>query len=84
MRMKLYLLPLLAVIGFTGVSLAQTGEVEKPAVVSAVAPVYPAIAEAARASGDVTVEVEINREGKVTAANPKSEIKLLGSVDITI
>lgn len=78
MRMKLYLLPLLAVIGFTGVSLAQTGEVEKPAVVSAVAPVYPAIAEAARASGDVTVEVEINREGKVTAANPKSGIKLLG------
>jgi TonB family protein len=69
---------LLAAVAFSSLIFAQSGEVEKPIVVSAVAPVYPAIAEAARASGNVTVNVEIDREGKVTAANSDSGIKLLG------
>jgi TonB family protein len=73
-----YLLLFLAVIALSSLVLAQTSESEQPVVVSAVVPVYPAIAEAARASGDVTVEVEIDRAGKVTAANSDGKIKLLG------
>lgn len=78
MRPRRYLMLLLAAIAFGSLAFAQSGESEKPVVVSAVTPVYPPIAEAARASGDVTVEIEIDGEGKVTAANSDSRIKLLG------
>jgi TonB family protein len=69
---------LLAVVALSGSVIAQTGEPEKPTVVSAAVPVYPVIAEAARAGGDVIVKVEIDREGKVTAAHSDGKIKLLG------
>jgi TonB family protein len=72
------LLLLLAVAALSSLVIAQTGEPEKPVVVSAAVPVYPAIAEAARAVGDVMVEVDIDREGRVTAAHSDGKIRLLG------
>ena len=71
---------LLAALAFGGWVSALPGGSEPPAVVSAVAPVYPAIAVAARASGEVMVEVEIDTEGSVTATNSDGKIKLLSRV----
>jgi TonB family protein len=42
---------------------------DRPAVVSAVAPVYPAIALAMNAKGEVLIEVTIDAKGKVVSAN---------------
>jgi len=44
--------------------------IERPDVVRVVIPAYPAIAAAKRISGVVLVDVEINTEGNVIAANP--------------
>ena len=47
-----------------------------PAVISAVAPVYPPIARTANATGDATVEVAIDRDGKVTQVESKGIVNL--------
>jgi TonB family protein len=52
------------------------------AVVSAVAPVYPAIAQAASATGDVVVAVEINKSGAVASARAISGHTLLQKVSV--
>lgn len=41
---------------------------EPPAVVSAVAPVFPPVAVAANISGDVVIEVDVNAAGEITSA----------------
>src|SRR6476620_1882107 len=51
-------------------------------VVSATAPVYPAIAYAAHQSGDVTVVTEINKSGDVTSARVESGPNLLRGVSV--
>ena len=48
-----------------------------PAVVTAVAPTYPAIAKASRVKGEVIVEVKIDAQGKVTSAAAVSGDELL-------
>jgi TonB family protein len=55
---------------------------EPPVVVSAVAPVYPAIAQSANASGDVSVTVDINKSGNVTLARANSGHTLLRKVSV--
>ena len=63
--------------------IAQGRTSEPPAVISAVAPVYPAIAQSVNASGDVVVTVEINRSGDVISARVDNGHALLlkASVD---
>lgn len=50
---------------------------EPPGVVAAAAPVYPAIAVAANAAGEVMVEVNIDADGNVSAADARSGHPLL-------
>jgi len=66
MKFQVFCLALLVVAGCVCVS-AQTSD--DVAVVAAVAPVYPAIAPAAHAIGDVTIDVKIDASGKVTTAH---------------
>ncbi len=47
---------------------SQSRIAEQPKVISAAAPVFPAIALAARQLGEVVVEVKIDSAGKVTSA----------------
>lgn len=54
-----------------------SSESDQPALILAVAPTYPGIARAARAEGEVTVEVKIDAAGKVTAATSVSGHPLL-------
>src|SRR3954449_1401500 len=51
-------------------------------VVSAVAPVYPAIALAAHGSGDVVVVTDINKSGDVTSAPVLSGHNLLQKISV--
>jgi len=53
-----------------------------PVVVAAVAPVYPPIAAAAIASGEVVVEVKIDGKGTVTSARAISGHPLLQAVSV--
>jgi len=50
---------------------------EQPVVVSAAAPIFPPIAAAARATGEVIVEVKINQAGEVTSAKTQGSHPLL-------
>jgi TonB family protein len=59
------------------IAVAKVRSAEPPLVVSAVAPVYPPIARAARVTGEVFVDVEIDRDGKVTTAKAVNAHKLL-------
>jgi len=52
----------------------------EPAVVAAVAPVFPPIARAAHAKGEIVVEVKINSEGQVTETKVISGHALLQKV----
>jgi TonB family protein len=56
---------------------AQTSNSASPAVVSAVAAVYPPLARSAGVSGDVFVNVEIDRGGKVTSGSAERAQPLL-------
>jgi TonB family protein len=60
--------------GTTGLS---QGSSQQPAVLRAVAPVYPVVAASARVSATVTVEVQIDVEGKVTSSHVVEGHKLL-------
>jgi TonB family protein len=59
---------------------SQSNSSESPAVISAVTPMYPPIARSANATGDVFVDVEINREGKVSGVESKNAPVLLRKV----
>ena len=50
---------------------------EQPVVVTAVSPIFPPIAAAARALGEVVVEVKINQAGEVTSARAQGSYPLL-------
>ena len=52
----------------SGEAIAQTLQVEELAVVATAAPVYPPIARAANAQGEVTVSISVNAQGDVVAA----------------
>lgn len=53
---------------------------EGPIVIAAVAPVFPPIARAARAKGEVVVEVKVNPRGEVEESNAISGHALLRKV----
>jgi TonB family protein len=63
--------PLLAIAVCALAVFAQSNSSDSPAVISAVAPIYPPIARQARAASDTTVEIEVDREGKVTSTESK-------------
>ncbi|MFZ0061339.1 MAG: energy transducer TonB [Pyrinomonadaceae bacterium] len=48
---------------------AQVKSADEPEVIAAVAPIFPIIAAAAKADGDVVVEVKINSRGMVTSSS---------------
>jgi TonB family protein len=80
MKFQLICLALLLVISACVNISAQT--TDGPAVVAAVAPVYPPIAAAAHAIGDVTVDVKIDASGKVTSARAVEGHSLLQAVSV--
>jgi TonB family protein len=59
---------------------AQIVASDQPEVVAAVAPIFPAIAAAAKASGDVIVEVKIDQKGTVFSAHAVEGHPLLQKV----
>jgi TonB family protein len=71
MKLLKFVILFLAIVVSALFAVAQSNGLDSPAVVSAVAPAYPPIARTANASGDATVEVDINREGKVTSVESK-------------
>ena len=79
--MKLTITMLLLLLAITAY-MAQGRVPETPAVISAVAPVYPAIALAAHGSGDVIVVATINKSGGVTSARVRSGHNLLQKVSV--
>lgn len=58
------------------------GSSPQPAVLQAVAPVYPVVAASARVSATVAVEVQIDPEGKVTSSRVVEGNKLLDKAAI--
>ena len=76
--MKRLLFVLLIVVYPAGSNLALSGNPKVPIVVSAVAPVFPAIAATAHMSDDVSVEVEVNSEGVVSTAHAINAHPILG------
>ena len=61
-----------------GLAPSSAGQSEQsPKVVAAATPFYPPIAMAARAAGDVTVEVKVGADGKVLSAAASSGHPLL-------
>jgi TonB family protein len=80
MKFQPFYLALLFVISACVSLSAQT--TDGPAVVAAAAPVYPAIAAAAHASGEVTVDVKIDASGKVISARAVSGHSLLQAVSV--
>ena len=68
-RYKYFLASIVATVCLLGyVAFAQTKTQSSPLVVSAVAPFYPVSARAIALQGDFLVDVEIDRNGKVTSA----------------
>jgi TonB family protein len=59
---------ILGLVALGSVLTATVHSAEPPAISSAVAPVYPAGARAAHITGDVSVDITIDRNGKVTSA----------------
>lgn len=71
MRPLKLVIPLMAIVVSALVVIAQSNSSDSSAVISAVAPIYPPIARQARAAGDTTVEVEMDREGKVKSVESR-------------
>jgi|ERR671926_601752 TonB family protein len=71
-----------AFISLVSVYAGQSGapSAEKPVVVSAAAPWFPSVAKAAKAFGDVVVEVEVNASGAVSSARAVEGHPLLRKV----
>jgi TonB family protein len=80
MRPLKLIIPVLAIAISALVVIAQSNSSDSPMVISAVAPIYPPIARQARAASDTTVEIEIDREGKVTSAKSKGGHPLFRTV----
>ncbi|HTG14905.1 MAG TPA: energy transducer TonB [Blastocatellia bacterium] len=64
------------VFGLTVLGRDQSSGTEQPIVVSAAAPVYPALANAARIEGDAFVEAKIDAAGVVIAARAEGHALL--------
>ena len=79
MRVIVGMLLLFLVITFY---VAQGRASEPAVVVSAVAPVYPAIAQSAHATGDVVVAADINKSGNVASTRVVSGHNLLYKVSV--
>ena len=79
MKLRIVCLALLLFGGFVSIWAQETGDV---GVVAAVAPVYPPIAAAAHAFGDVTVDVTIDASGKVTSAKAITGHPLLQAISV--
>src|SRR2546423_12608924 len=80
MRTAKYILIVATVALLSYIALAQTNTSDQPVVVSAVAPPYPMAVIAAGLSGDFYVDVEIDRNGKVTSARAPSAPELMRKV----
>jgi TonB family protein len=80
MRTSKYILISVTVVLLGWSAFAQTNSSSQPAVVSAVAPLYPPIIRTAGLSGDYYVDVEINRSGKVISAKALRAPKLMQKV----
>jgi TonB family protein len=77
--MKLNLLVLLFFFAMLSIRASAQNEEAGPQVVQAYSATYPAVAAAARASGSVIVEAEIDSSGKVTLVRTVDGIRLLGA-----
>ena len=82
MRIPKYIPLLFAALLMSAASIATFGfypsqSSEQPVVISAVAPIFPPVAAAARAIGEVVVEVKINQAGEVTSARTQGSHPLL-------
>jgi TonB family protein len=75
MKFIALIVTLILILQISSASTALTND--QPTVVTAVAPVFPPIAQAANVGGDVLVEVKINSDGAVTSAKAISNYKLL-------
>jgi len=72
---------LIAIIAFgTICASAQSKPADEPEVVAAVAPFFPAVAAAAKASGDVIVDVTIDSRGTVSDARAAAGHTLLKKI----
>jgi TonB family protein len=60
-----------------------SGEKSCPKIIKFIKPPYPAAARAIRAEGEVVVEVNIDKKGKVISANPLSGHPLLKAYSVT-
>lgn len=56
------------ICGLTVAGHPQSSATDQPVVISAVAPIFPPLANAARVSGDVLIETQIDAAGVVTSA----------------
>jgi|SRR5215831_5246197 len=81
MKLRLFFLALIFSIGAGVNALAQTND--GPVVVTAVAPVYPAIAVSAHATGDVIVNVKIDANGRVISADAVDGHALLKAASVS-
>ncbi|MBK6722973.1 MAG: TonB family protein [Ignavibacteria bacterium] len=77
--MKLNLLVLLIFSVMVSIKVSAQNEEAGPQVVQAYSAIYPSVAAAARASGSVVVEAEIDSSGKVTSVRTVEGIRLLGA-----
>jgi TonB family protein len=80
MRKSKYILITVMIALLAYIAFAQTNPNNQPAVVSAVAPLYPPIIRAAGLTGDFHVDVEIDRDGKVTSVKAANAPKLMQRV----
>jgi TonB family protein len=78
MKLRLFCSVLFLGVGVCMNVSAQTAD--EPAVVAAVAPTYPVIAAAAKASGDVNVDVTIDSSGNVSSARAVNAHALLKNI----
>jgi TonB family protein len=82
MRITKYVSTLVLAVVLCGLTLVQGAASEPPSVKSAVSPIYPVIAQAAKQSGDVVVDVEIDKAGKVSSARVVTGQDLLRKVSV--
>ena len=75
-----YILIIATVTLLGHVALAQTKTLERPVVVSAVAPAYPLNIKTGGRSGDFYADVEVGRNGKVISAEASSAPELFRKV----
>lgn len=77
--MKLNLFVLLFSLAMLSMKVSAQSETSGPQVVRAYSAIYPTVAAAARASGSVIVEADVDSSGKVTSVRAVEGIRLLGA-----